>query len=266
MEGQPTMIYRYDGSFDGLLCCVFASYLYRETPDQLVVEEDFAGSLFPSRYIPTDLRRAGRVSRGLAARSPRLFELAWEGMATALPHRDLLVFQLIRLAFSQGEKILGQLTHPVVHQLGQGVTALRREAHLYTGFVRFTQAQGVLVAQIAPKGQVLGLIASHFAGRYPDETFLIFDQTHQTVLVHRPGETRLMAAQLLEAPSPSPQEAQYQQMWRAYCQAVSIQSRKNPRCQMTHLPKRYRPFMTEFSPPGPGTDAQALPAGDGTGR
>ena len=41
MEGQPTMIYRYDGSFDGLLCCVFASYLYRETPDQLVVEEDF---------------------------------------------------------------------------------------------------------------------------------------------------------------------------------------------------------------------------------
>ena len=37
-------------------------------------------------------------------------------------------------------------------------------------------------------------------------------------------------------------------MWRNYFQTIAIEQRRNPKCQNTHLPKRYRHVMTEFLP------------------
>ena len=34
------MIYDYDGSFDGLLSCIFDSYAYRESPTAIFCTED----------------------------------------------------------------------------------------------------------------------------------------------------------------------------------------------------------------------------------
>ena len=31
---MPSVIFRYDGSFEGFLCCVFDSYVYKEYPAQ----------------------------------------------------------------------------------------------------------------------------------------------------------------------------------------------------------------------------------------
>lgn len=48
MSHRPAVIYRYDGSLDGLLCCVFQSYTRRETPADIREEALFEGSLYPS--------------------------------------------------------------------------------------------------------------------------------------------------------------------------------------------------------------------------
>ena len=46
--------YRYDGSFDGFLCCVFESYVRREVPVQILPEEEAQVSLYPEKWIETD--------------------------------------------------------------------------------------------------------------------------------------------------------------------------------------------------------------------
>ena len=35
-------------------------------------------------------------------------------------------------------------------------------------------------------------------------------------------------------------------MWRKYYKTIAIEGRTNPKCQSTHMPKRYRHVMTEF--------------------
>lgn len=59
------MIYTYDGSFEGFLCCIFDSYANKEVLTAITDDEDSAPILFPVRAIQTDSGHAGRVLRKL---------------------------------------------------------------------------------------------------------------------------------------------------------------------------------------------------------
>ncbi len=55
-------IYRYDGTFEGFLCCVFDSYVNKEWPAGFQDEAHLAQTLFPVRWVGTDLRHANILS------------------------------------------------------------------------------------------------------------------------------------------------------------------------------------------------------------
>lgn len=64
------------------------------------------------------------------------------------------------------------------------------------------------------------------------------------------------------------QERAFRAMWRKYYKTIAIEGRLNPKCQSTHLPKRYRHVMTEFLTDGEmerglpaGTDRQSVDGG-----
>ena len=52
------IIYQYDGSFDGLLCCVFESYTKKERPTAILRDGDDEPSLFEMRAVVTDRAHA----------------------------------------------------------------------------------------------------------------------------------------------------------------------------------------------------------------
>ena len=62
------VIYQYDGSLDGVLCCVYESYVYKEAPAAFCCDEDPL-SLYEVRTVITQPAYSQRVSRGIAARS-----------------------------------------------------------------------------------------------------------------------------------------------------------------------------------------------------
>ena len=135
---------------------------------------------------------------------------------------------------------MGELGHPLVSTLLQAVRHLESEAHLFTGFVRFSDCQGVLMGEIQPKNQVLPLVRGHFVQRYNTQQFLLYDRTHRQALVYRPGQWAIVPVEDLRLPDAGAEELRYRALWRQFFQTVAIRERYNPRCQNTHLPKRYR--------------------------
>ena len=128
----------------------------------------------------------------------------------------------------------------------------RSEAHSYTGFLRFRELlNGVLYAEIEPKNQILTCLAPHFADRLPVENWMIHDKTHRMFAVHEAGKkwVILWGEEIDETvlEMVSDKEEEYARLWRGFCRTIAIESRRNPRCQMQHLPLRYRGKMTEFS-------------------
>ena len=135
-----------------------------------------------------------------------------------------------------------------VDVLRRAVQHLEEEAHKYTGFVRFSDQGGVLVSEIQPKNRVLPLLRVHFTQRLNTEAFVIFDRTHREGLVHQGGRWAILPMEDFDSGPAEDQELYYRRLWRRFFQTIGIEGRTNPRCQNTHLPKRYRAMMTEFQP------------------
>ncbi|MEG0804709.1 MAG: DUF4130 domain-containing protein, partial [Pygmaiobacter sp.] len=96
-----------------------------------------------------------------------------------------------------------------------------------------------MTAVIEPKNFVLPLLREHFCARYRNETFLIYDKTHGVALVYAKGESRIFDLTSLDLPPPSAEELNIQSLYRRFFKTIAIESRTNPRCQMSHMPKRY---------------------------
>ena len=243
--------YRYDGSFSGFLTCVFYSYADREEPMAFCTPEDSRVSLWPEREVEADRELALRVYRSLGKLGPQGRRIVVHGFLTCLEERELQLWRYLRLGYAQGRSFSQNLAHPLVAALDKAVYHAEHEAHMYKGFVRFSDQNGFLVAQIEPKNWVLPLLAGHFTTRFNAERFLIFDRTHGEALVHQPGQWDIVPMEGLELAPPGQEERQYRALWRRFYDTVAIEGRENPRCRMTHMPKRYWAMMTEFQTEDP---------------
>ena len=240
--------YQYDGSYSGFLSCVFDSYVNQEEPAEFRTPEDMCCSLYPLRTVETNVEHAKRVYRSFEKLGREGRELAVRAYLTCLPERELWLWRFLRLGYAQGRKIGQNLTDPVVDKVRKAVWHLEHEAHQYKGFTRFSDLSGVLAGEIEPKNRVLPLLCPHFCSRYPQENFVNHDRTHCEALFHRPGPNGwaiLPVADFQLGPADGT-ELSWRRLWRSFYDTIAIEGRTNPKCRMTHMPKRYWAMMTEF--------------------
>ena len=240
------IIYRYDGTFEGFLCCVFDSYVNKEYPAQFQDEAHIESSLFPARWVETDPRHAQRVLTSLGKLDPYARELVVKGFLTCAPEKEKIIYRFIHTLYDVGPSLLRRLSDDAVLPLLKAVRHLDGEVHLLKGFVRFSDFEGTLVGEIKPKNRVLPLLRPHFCDRMYNETFLLYDRTHHEALVHQPGKWAILPLEEFKMAAPSAQEAQYRRLWKRFYDTIEIKERHNPRRRMSNMPKRYWETMTEF--------------------
>jgi probable DNA metabolism protein len=247
-------IYEYDGSFDGLMCCVFESYEKNELPMDVLPEGAQLPMLLTVKTIETDDERAERVKASIPKSMGKdALEFVRNAYLTCHPQKELLTLKFLRLGFGRGPSVMDMLTDETVHTLFTAVNHLKHEAHLYTGFIRFSETNGVLTSQIEPKNIVLPLISRHFCERFPGERFLIYDKTHGMALLYENGNAAIRGIEAFEQPDLDGEELKFRELWRLFYDTIEIKERRNPRCRMSHMPKRYWSYMTEFAREAPKT-------------
>ncbi len=253
---QRDLSYLYDGSIEGMLCCIFEAFARKERPRVICPEDRFEPNLFDWRSIGTSSAFAARVTAGLERKvSPRAAWIVQTLYLTAHPEKELLALDFTRQAFRFGRGVTDLMGGPIVSQAWKAVRQAYSEAHQYKGLTRFSDFDGVLVAESAPKNQVLPLIAAHFRVRLRNEQFLIYDRTHRQALIWQQGELGLMEVDALTPPPLTAQEEQTRALWRRFYKTIAIAPRENPRCQQTNMPKRYWKLLTEMQEetlPAPG--------------
>lgn len=247
MPDRSDLAYSYDGSFEGLMSCVFEAFAQHESPAMLLTPASEQLCLLPMKSIETDGEKSDRVLTGLARKvGVEILEYVETTQLCTAPEIDLHTLRFLKLAFHHGPSVLDMLAEPSVNKLFQAMRHLHGEAHLLTGFIRFSESSGALTATIEPKNHVLPLLLSHFESRFNAETFMIYDKTHGEALVHQGNQTGIFKISSLKLPELSNQERYIQALWSGFYQAIGIKERENPRCRMTHMPKRYWSNMIEM--------------------
>ena len=247
MFNQSNLIYRYDGSFDGLLCCVFESYNNKEIPMDILLPNTPQTLLFQTKEIATDSQKASRVLASIPKKiGVHALDFVRHAFLTCFTQKELYILLFLRMGYRYGPSVMGMLTDDVVNKLVKTVKHLNNESHLLKGFLRFSIFNNVLVAEIEPKNYVLPLLTQHFCERYPEERFLIYDKTHGMALAYQPYQSAVISIEALEMPEPDEEEESFRELWRLFYDTIEIQARHNPQCRMSHMPKRYWKNMTEF--------------------
>lgn len=255
------IVYQYDGSLEGFYCCVFESLRRGEMPAAIENAAEAQPSLFAPVFIETDAAHALRVCRSIGEKiSPEALRLTETVFLSCLEAKEWHLLRFLARGWREGAGFLRRgWSDAELAVLLKAERHLGHEAHLLKGFVRFSDYDGHLAATITPKNFVLPFLAPHFAARYRSENYLIFDKTHRAALIHRPGERgSIVAAEHIEFPVVSADEARYRSLWKHFYDTVAIEGRENPRCRMTHMAKRYWENMTEMQP-APSLSPSAAP-------
>jgi len=241
------VVYLYDGSQPGFFCCIYESVYHHELPFAIQAEGEAQMALFFRKRVETDLDKAQKVINAINKKvSQRAFELMRTAFYSCLKEKEIALLRFALLAFSKGPNVMEMLADPDVATLLEAEHHLLREGHLLTGFVRFSDCDGKLVAAISPKNFILPFLAGHFADRFKSETFAIYDKTHKAALYYQDGQMELVQLEEALLPDASETEEQYRTLWRQFYKTVAIEDRYNPKCRMTHMPKRYWENMTEM--------------------
>jgi probable DNA metabolism protein len=114
-------------------------------------------------------------------------------------------------------------------------------------YLRFEELEDkTLYARIAPPRNVLPLMGGHFRTRLRGENFILHDTARSIALLHREGESSLVRVESFETPTLSVEEASFRRLWKTFFDSVAIESRLNPALQRSHVPLKYRTYMSEF--------------------
>ncbi len=252
------MDYLYDGSFDGLLTCIYYNY-YREKADGIYYREGYQPSLVNGNYdVTTNPDYAARVYKAVEEKlSGNSLHNIYHVFLSSCPDKENLILNYLRLGFRIGHNLDSYHTHPDVQPLHKTARKVTLEAHRFLGLLRFTDTGKFLYAKLSPDHNILPLLADHFAERLKNERWLIEDCKRNLAVVYdgqsRDKKSRQRPWHLLILEHPLEyaisEEDIYEELWKLYFNKVCIDSRRNPRLQAQFVPHRYRNYLVEFQPP-----------------
>ncbi|MGN7808269.1 TIGR03915 family putative DNA repair protein [Flavobacterium sp. 22076] len=249
----------YDSTFEGWLTAVFEIYELKLADVVFAKNEVLNALLFSETYfVTTDISKANRVLNGLKQRlSPEGFANIYRAFLSDLDKIEETLFQFVKYVFDSSVNIEEDLANTFVLDVQRAAHLTGKESHRMKAFVRFKLTKDNLYyAIVEPDCDVLPLIEKHFKNRYADQRWLIYDSKRKYGIYYDLEDTSTVQLQF-NAESTSSKflaeicddnEEFFQNLWRQYFSSVNIESRKNTKLHLQHMPKRYWKNLTEKIP------------------
>jgi len=255
MSNCPSLILQCEDSLEGILTAIYEAFVeknkmrdFQNGDIEIAIGDNHSLSLFAKNMeVKTDLDKAQKT---LLSIQKKISYLAYKRVLSALCHYDEergnAVLGFLVKGFPMGAKVVEALADPYVMRVMELARKVDNESHLFNGFVRFFDLGKFLYAEIEPKCHVLPQIMDHFAERYPNEHYVIYDKKRQVALIHLAfGDSFFVSGDEWNIDL-TKHEDYFERLWSQYFKTIAIEERNNPRCQNNLVPKWYRKNMVEF--------------------
>ncbi|WP_346026463.1 TIGR03915 family putative DNA repair protein [Beduinella massiliensis] len=246
------MEYVYDGTLDGLLCCIFRAFERRETPEEVHPRMPSQLSLLGAPVcVETEEARARRVEAGIARTGGmQALSAVRDAVYSANPHAGRDAVRYARLVFRYGPAVHDLLTDDTLLCVRDTSQKLWREVGQLREFLRFRELEnGVYIAEMTPENDVTELLMPHFADRFGDMSFILHDRGRKKAGVFDTRGWVIASSEQMRLPEISAREARYQSMWKLFYETIAIKARENPRQRRQFMPKKYWRDLPEMQGP-----------------
>jgi probable DNA metabolism protein len=250
-------VFFYDRTFDGLLTAVFDAYSRRTFPDRLL-ETGAAAPMFTdaTHTVVTHGESAVRVRQALQRKLPQeVCNMLTHVWLSEVEGSDELLFRYIRKTFDAPQSIALNFGDADVLEVQKTARKVSHEALYIKQFVRFQQAaDGIYFAPVRPVYNALPLTVDHFADRFADQQWVIYDlrrkygyhyDLHQTREITFADKAGHLLSGRLDRALMAADEQLFQSLWKGYFNALTIRERLNPALHRRNMPARFWQDLTE---------------------
>lgn len=260
MEENAMVLFLCEDSVDGIFTGVYDAWDSRIGHSEvgLRIKTEMNLELFAEyREVKTDAEKAAKVARSIRDKmGADAYQVIYQAALSANPEKADCIYRVVvrgmspRVTRREAQNVIWNLQSKDVCRTFELSRQVGNEAHRYIQFVRFRELEGgVMFSEIQAEHQVLPLIGEHFADRFPNENFMIYDNGHNDCLIHgkqRPWFIlRDTEPDTLAKGRITQREAQMQQLWRGFCRSIAIEARTNPKLQQQFWPLKFRRWMAE---------------------
>lgn len=241
--------YLYDGTFDGLLTIVFDSYSNKTLPQKIHnVNEYTQNFLDKTEYIETNYEKSQRVFAGIEKNiCYEALHNSYNAFLSNEKDKEMYILKYLCNGFDIGPKINNMLTVPYVFKVINMRRKALAECHKLKGLLRFQEiGENLCYAKIHPDNNIIEPLGHHFINRLPSMNFIIHDKNREICFIYNCKEYRIIDSSNLKIPEISEQEKVYQELWKMFFKTIAIKERKNSRCQMQFMPKKYWKDLVEL--------------------
>jgi len=241
-------VFVHDGTFQGLLTVIQRLRQNGEEPEDIrgdgaTLQESL---LAETVHVTTDAAQVERACSDICSLiSKRVLRHALHAFLSETKGADYHIYRYLRLGWEMGAALDSRLGDEHVHAVHGMSRCTGREAHRMRGFLRFRRLEsGLYYAPMQSECDVLCLVAPYFRGRMGDQDWMIHDLAREQAAFCRRGELEFSALTGFD-PRLTEEEGFYQDLWRDYFKTIAIAGRKNPRLQMSCMPKKYWNILIE---------------------
>lgn len=241
------MDYLYDGSFEGLLTCIYKHY-YMEKATGIYVKDQYQSDLLNTyKEITTNLEKSEKVYQAIIQKISyqTLKNTYYLFLSNYYEKENLILHYLIR-GFKIGQSIDELHSDTLIHQVHLLSKKVSLESHRFLGLIRFSDINGTLYSAIEPDHDILVLLGDHFSDRLKNQNFIIHDKKRKKALWSQKGEWVISFFDVQENIILSDQEYAYRDLWKHYYKQIAVEGRENNPLRKQYMPTRYWKHLPEM--------------------
>lgn len=242
------LVYLYDGSFTNLLSLIF--YLFHEK----IIPSQIKNQLYTPNLleevidlkIPSDENIIFKIVEGIGTYN---FRLVYDVFLSNDEQKEIILYYFLKNGLKYRKKISYQRNLKSVREVLKISGYVFHEIHKMKGFLRFKELENhILYAEMEPVNNIIFDLSLHFQKRLQKEYWIIKDVKRGLLSCYNKKNFILILEEnfTLHSNKESIEEQEFAMLWKEFYKTIGIAERKNDRCRMNFMPKKYWKYITEM--------------------
>lgn len=239
-------IYLYDGNFSTLMDLITKLLAFKTKPLNICAKNEYQPSLL-DETIELELDNNFDISKIKVTK--KILKTIYYVYLSTDEHKELIIYYFLLNGLKYQDKIFTMRNLKCVNSTLKIAKYVSNENHKLKGFLRFQELENhILYAEISPTNNVLELLSIHFMKRLKNEYWIIKDVGRNTYSFYDKQKYYIIADENinLKTLGAIEKEKEVENLWVTFFNTIGIKERKNNRCQMNFMPKKYWKYIIEM--------------------
>lgn len=239
-------IYLYDGTFSTLMDLITQLLAFKTKPLNICNQNNYLPSLLDETI---ELKLDNNFDISKIKVTKKILKTIYYVYLSTDEHKELIIYYFLLNGLKYQDKIFTMRNLKCVNSTLKIAKYVSNENHKLKGFLRFQELENhILYAEISPTNNVLELLSIHFMKRLKNEYWIIKDVGRNTYSFYDKQKYYIIADENinLKTLGAIEKEKEVENLWVTFFNTIGIKERKNTRCQMNFMPKKYWKYIIEM--------------------